>query len=86
MHNNDSKQGPESVLDQLYQTYEENRIESELIRREFRALDTMLASLTMEERNEAYRICNSIAGEQARLAFREGVSVGVRLEKELKRI
>ena len=72
-----------SVLEPLYQAYEEGRRESDLINRAFQKLEALHARLSFEEQTEAYRLCGQIADEQARLAFREGVRVGIRLAREL---
>ena len=73
----------ESILDQLYQVYDANRKESDFINQGFQKLDTLHAQLSFEEQTEAYSLCGQIADEQARLAFREGVRVGIRLAREL---
>lgn len=75
-----------SILDQLYQLYDQSRTESETIRQGFLKLETLLGDFSLDKQNEASFICNSIADELARLAFREGVRTGIQLAKELTAI
>ena len=74
----------ESVLDPLYRAYEEGRRESEVINQAFQQLEALHARLSFEEQTKVYRLCGQIADEQARLAFQEGVRVGIRLARELE--
>lgn len=74
----------DSLLDMLYMWYAEwNPINSEQIRKDFLALESYLAGCTDQKTDDALDIVTRLCGDHQRLAFLEGLRVGVRLACEL---
>lgn len=73
-----------SLLELLYYCYTEyNPIDNAKIRAEFSGLEAMLGKLTLAESDQVfYTICR-ICIETERLAFMEGLRVGLRLKEEI---
>ena len=73
-----------SLLELLYHCYtEHNPIDSAAIREQFSSLEKLTEKLTLAENDAVcYAICR-ICTETERLAFMEGLRVGLRLEAEL---
>ena len=75
----------ETVLDQLYQAYAESH-ESDPpdIRENFRALDTLLGALPLEDNNAVFNLCCCLCTAYEKKAFIDGVQYGAHLLMELK--
>ena len=76
----------ETVLDQLYQVYQESH-ESDPpdIRDGFRELDVLLGDLPLEYNNAVFNLCCSLFTAYEHKAFLDGVQYGARLVFELFR-
>ena len=75
----------ETVLDQLYQAYAESH-ESDPpdIRDNFRALDTLLGALPLDDNNAVFNLCCCLCTAYEKKAFIDGVQYGAHLLMELK--
>ena len=76
----------ESILDQLYQVYQESH-ESDPpdIRDGFRELDKLLGHLPLEDNNAVFNLCCSLCTAYERKAFQDGLQYGAHLMFELFR-
>ena len=74
----------ETVLDQLYQAYQESH-ESDPpdIRDGFRELDNLLRYLPLEDNNTVFNLCCSLCTAYEHKAFLDGLQYGVHLVLEL---
>ena len=74
----------ETVLDQLYQVYQESH-ESDPpdIRDGFRELDDLLRHLALEDNNTVFNLCCSLCTAYEHKAFLDGLHYGVHLITEL---
>lgn len=74
----------ETVLDQLYQVYQESH-ESDPpdIRDGFRELDNLLGHLLLEDNNTVFNLCCSLCTAYERKAFLDGLQYGAHLITEL---
>ena len=77
----------ETVLDQLFQAYQESH-ESDPpdIRDRFRELDNLLGHLPLEDINAVFNLCCSRCTAYENKAFRDGVQYGAHLMSELFRL
>ena len=75
----------ETVLDQLYQAYAESH-ESDPpdIRDNFRALDTLLGALPLDDNNAVFNLCCCLCTAYEKKAFIDGLRYGAHLTAELK--
>ena len=75
----------ETVLEQLFQAYQESH-ESDPpdIRENFRALDVLLGELPLEDNNAVFNLCCCLCTAYEKKAFIEGVQYGAHLLMELK--
>ena len=75
----------ETVLEQLFQAYQESH-ESDPpdIRDNFRALDVLLRGLPLEDNNAVFNLCCCLCTAYEKKAFIEGVQYGAHLLMELK--
>ena len=73
-----------TVLDQLYQAYQESH-ESDPpdIRAGFRELDDLLGHLLLEDNNAVFNLCCSLCTAYEHKAFLDGLQYGVHLMSEL---
>jgi hypothetical protein len=73
-----------TVLDQLYQAYQESH-ESDLpdIRDGFRELDDLLGHLPLEDNNAVFNLCCSLCTAYEHKAFLDGLQYGAHLMTEL---
>ena len=76
----------ETVLDQLYQAYQESH-ESDPpdIRDGFRQLDVLLGDLALEDNNTVFNLCCSLCIAYEHKAFVDGLQYGAHLISELHR-
>ena len=76
----------ETVLDQLYQAYQESH-ESDPpdIRDGFRELDDLLRHLPLEDNNTVFNLCCSLCTAYEHKAFLDGLQYGVHLMFEVFR-
>lgn len=75
----------DSVLDMLFWHYEENNaIDSEKIREQFAALREMM-NLSPRDYDQVFYTVSDLSLEHGRLAFVEGVKIGIALLNELNR-
>ena len=74
----------ETVLDQLYQAYQESH-ESDPpdIRDSFRELDNLLGHLPLEDNNTVFNLCCSLCTAYENKAFLDGLQYGAHLINEL---
>ena len=73
-----------SLLELLYHCYTEyNPIDNAKIRAEFSGLEAMLGKLTLAESDQVFYTLCRICIETERLAFMEGLRVGLRLKEEI---
>ena len=74
----------ETVLDQLYHTYQESH-ESDPpdIREGFRDLDDLLGDLPLEDNNTVFNLCCSLCTAYEHKAFLDGLQYGAHLMLEL---
>jgi len=74
----------ETVLDQLYQVYQESH-ESDPpdIRDGFRELDNLMGHLLLEDNNTVRNLCCSLCTAYERKAFLDGLQYGAHLITEL---
>ena len=74
----------ETVLDQLYQAYQESH-ESDPpdIRDGFRELDILLGHLPLEDNNAVFNLCCSLCTAYEHKAFLDGLQYGAHLILEL---
>ena len=74
----------ETVLDQLYQAYQESH-ESDPpgIRDGFRELDDLLRHLPLEDNNAVFNLCCSLCTAYEHKAFLDGLQYGTHLITEL---
>ena len=74
----------ETVLDQLYQVYQESH-ESDPpdIRDSFRELDNLLRYLPLEDNNAVFNLCCRLCSAYERKAFIDGLQYGAHLIREL---
>ena len=74
----------ETVLDQLYQVYQESH-ESDPpdIRDGFRELDNLLRYLPLEDNNAVFNLCCRLCSAYERKAFIDGLQYGAHLIREL---
>ena len=77
----------ETVLDQLFQAYQESH-ESDPpeIRDRFRELDNLQGHLPLEDNNAVFNLCCSLCTAYENKAFRDGVQYGANLMSELFRL
>jgi hypothetical protein len=75
----------ETVLDQLYQVYQESH-ESDPpdIRDSFRELDTLLERLSLDDNNAVFNLCCHLCAAYEHKAFSDGFHYGAQLIIELK--
>ena len=75
----------ETVLEQLFQAYQESH-ESDPpdIRDNFRALDTLLGALPLDDNNAVFNLCCCLCTAYEKKAFIDGVQYGAHLLMELK--
>ena len=76
----------ETVLDQLYQVYQESH-ESDPpdIRDRFRELDNLLGNLPLEDNNTVFNLCCSLCTAYKHKAFLDGLQYGAHLMFEVFR-
>ena len=74
----------ETVLDQLYQAYQESH-ESDPpeIRDNFKELDELLGALPLDDNNAVFNLCCSLCTAYERKAFVAGLQYGAHLMAEL---
>ena len=74
----------ETVLDQLFQAYQESH-ESDPpnIRDRFRDLDNLLGHLPLEDNNAVFNLCCALCTAYEQKAFLDGVQYGAHLITEL---
>lgn len=74
----------ETVLDQLFQAYQESH-ESDPpdIRDRFRELDSLLGNLPLEDNNTVFNLCCSLCTAYEYKAFLDGLQYGAHLMVEL---
>ena len=74
----------ETVLDQLYQAYQESH-ESDPpeIRDGFKELDELLCALPLDDNNAVFNLCCSLCTAYERKAFLDGIQYGAQLVLEL---
>ena len=74
----------ETVLDQLYQVYQESH-ESDPpdIRDSFRELDNLLRYLPLQDNNAVFNLCCRLCSAYERKAFIDGLQYGAHLIREL---
>ena len=74
----------ETVLDQLFQAYQESH-ESDPpeIRDRFRELDNLLGHLPLEDNNNVFNLCCSLCTAYEHKAFLDGLQYGAYLINEL---
>lgn len=78
------KQEPESPLEMLYEQYtQQHPIDSDVMQRYFRELDTYMAPLPRDAQNAIVLTACRLYAENERLAFFSGAKMGVRLAREL---
>ena len=74
-----------SVLEMLYYYYSDtNPVDSGVIRCQFQALDSVLSKLSWSESERVFSLAVELCVSHARLAFTEGVQIGMRLFTELQ--
>ena len=74
----------ETVLDQLYQAYQESHESDPLdIQVGFRELDKLLSHLPLEDNNAVFNLCCSLCVEYEHKAFIDGLQYGAHLILEL---
>lgn len=74
----------ETVLDQLFQAYQESHESDPLdIRDGFRELDNLLGHLSLEDNNAVFNLCCGLCTAYEHKAFLDGVQYGVHLITEL---
>ena len=76
---------PDSVLEMLYGYYREWNIpEPEQVKACFAQLESILGKLPLREEDEVwYRVCD-LCTEYQKMAFVDGVAIGVKLAAELE--
>ena len=73
-----------TVLDQLYQAYQESHeIDPADIREGFKALDKLLGSLPLEDNNAVFNLCCRLCSAYEHKAFIDGLQYGAHLIKDL---
>lgn len=73
-----------TVLDQLYQAYQEsNESDPPDIRDGFRELDDLLRHLPLEDNNDVFNLCCSLCTAYEHKAFLDGLKYGAQLILEL---
>lgn len=73
-----------SLLEMLYRCYTEyNPIDNAVIRQQFSSLEPIMEKLPLTESDEVFYTFCRICIETERLAFLEGLRVGLRLEAEI---
>ena len=76
-----------ALLDFLWYCYtRENPIVSDQMRQQLFSIDRIHSRLTLREGDELFDLVAQLCMEHERLAFREGLHVGVRLGEELRRL
>lgn len=74
----------DSVLDFLYNTYVEyHPIETKEIRMQWQSIESIMESLSLDDNNRVFLTMCSICDGYQEAAFREGLLLGARLEREL---
>ena len=74
----------DSVLDFLYNTYVEyHPIDTKEVRKQWQSIESILESLSVADNNRLFLTMCSICDGYQEAAFREGVLLGARLEREL---
>lgn len=74
----------ETVLDQLYQAYaESHESDPPEIRNRFKALDTLLGSLSLDNNNAVWNLCCQLCTAYERKAFLDGLQYGAHLIAQL---
>lgn len=74
----------DSVLDFLYNTYVEyHPIETKEIRKKWQSIESIMESLSIDDSNRVFLTMCSICDVYQEAAFREGLLLGARLEREL---
>ena len=61
-----------------------NRLNTDIIRQSFSQLDTILGVLALQKQDQVIDLTCDLCGEYQKDAFREGMSIGFRLYKELQ--
>ena len=76
----------ETVLDQLYQVYQESH-ESDPpeISEEFKELEEFLGTLPLDDNNAVFNLCCRLCSAYERKAFLDGLQYGAHLIRELHR-
>ena len=75
----------ETVLDQLYQAYQESHEKDPAeIGEGFKKLDKLLGSLPLEDNNTVFNLCCRLCTAYERKAFIDGVQYGAHLIRQLK--
>ena len=74
----------ETVLDQLYQAYQESHeSDSPEIREGFKELDELLCALPLDDNNTVFNLCCRLCTAYEHKAFLDGVQYGAHLMMEL---
>ena len=74
----------ETVLDQLYQAYQESHeSDSPEIREGFKELDELLCALPLDDNNTVFNLCCRLCTAYEHKAFLDGVQYGAHLMLEL---
>lgn len=69
-----------SVSELLYEYYtEENPIDTEEIRESFREIDQVIRKLSVQENDRVFTLTCRLCSQHERLAFLEGLRVGMQL-------
>lgn len=72
------------ITELLYEAYtEEHPIDTEEIRAGFREINQTICKLTIQENDRVFALVCQLCTQQERLAFQEGLRVGVQLFLEL---
>jgi len=75
----------ETVLDQLYQAYQESHESDPMeIRDGFKELDDLLGSLSLNDNNAVWNLCCQLCIAYERKAFLDGLQYGACLMLEIK--
>ncbi|MBQ3194716.1 MAG: hypothetical protein IJO21_07540 [Oscillospiraceae bacterium] len=75
-----------TVLDQLYQVYQESHeSDPQDIRDDFRELDLLLGHLPLEDNNAVFNLCCSLCTAYEHKAFLDGLQYGAHLMFELQK-
>ena len=73
----------ETVLDQLYQAYQESHESDPMeIRDGFKELDDLLGSLSLNDNNAVWNLCCQLCIAYERKAFLDGLQYGAHLMRE----